>query len=72
MSLPIPSAVLEQHIGILGKSHLSQLVGLSGGNFTNLLGSLRTRGAIEYPSPGVVRISPQVMSLSNHETTLLR
>lgn len=42
------------------KNELSERAGLSGGNFTNLLGSLRRMGAIEYPQPGLVNVSKYV------------
>lgn len=42
------------------RDELSSMAGLSGGNYTNILGSLRTMGAIDYPEKGLVALSKYV------------
>ena len=42
----------------LSRDHLSLAVKASGGYYNNTVGTLRTAGFIEYPSPGAVRLQP--------------
>ena len=42
----------------LSRDRLSEAVKASGGYYNNTVGTLRTAGFIEYPSPGAVRLQP--------------
>lgn len=52
----ILEVVLDNHPQPISKIELAERAGMqsSSGHFTNMLGGLRTLGAIDYPSPGMV------------------
>ncbi len=55
--------LVARHPTTIGKSDLAEAVGASAASsaYTNNLGRLRTLGAIDYPSPGLVALTRHVM-----------
>lgn len=67
--MPVPEGLTPRHAEVLSAIHLCHAMGYDtptreqvsfwsgkrGGNFNNLLGALRSAGAIEYPNGGTVR-----------------
>lgn len=49
--------VVDAHPDPLSRDDVSERSGYSGGHFTNTLGALRTKGAIDYPSKGWVGLT---------------